>query len=108
MQGYLRGHGTYVEEGTDGGPPKLLACVAGVVERVNKLISVRPIKSRCLLPSVQSLSCRTTFHSRVSPVRPALLQLQARRLFPISAFGIDLETGCHLMGFLAPFARNHI
>ncbi|CAN0030367.1 unnamed protein product [Ectocarpus sp. 8 AP-2014] len=46
VQGYLRGHGTYVEEGTDGGPPKLLACVAGVVERVNKLISVRPIKSR--------------------------------------------------------------
>ncbi|CAN0006465.1 unnamed protein product, partial [Hapterophycus canaliculatus] len=46
VQGYLRGHGTYVEEGTDGGPPRLLACVAGVVERVNKLISVRPIKTR--------------------------------------------------------------
>ncbi len=46
MQGYLRGHGTYVEEGTDGGPPRLVACVAGVVERVNKLISVRPIKTR--------------------------------------------------------------
>ncbi|CAN0412637.1 unnamed protein product [Laminaria digitata] len=44
MQGYLRGHGTYVEEGKNGGPPRLLACVAGVVERVNKLISVRPIK----------------------------------------------------------------
>lgn len=47
VQGYLRGHGTYVEEGTNGGPPRLLACVAGVVERVNKLISVRPIKTRC-------------------------------------------------------------
>lgn len=46
MQGYLRGHGTYVDEGIDGGPPRLIACVAGVVERVNKLISVRPIKSR--------------------------------------------------------------
>lgn len=46
MQGYLRGHGTYVEEGKDGEPPRLVACVAGVVERVNKLISVRPIKSR--------------------------------------------------------------
>lgn len=46
MQGYLRGHGTYVEEGKNEEPPRLLACVAGVVERVNKLISVRPIKSR--------------------------------------------------------------
>lgn len=46
MQGYLRGHGTYVEEGENGQPPRLVACVAGVVERVNKLISVRPIKSR--------------------------------------------------------------
>ncbi|CAM9952959.1 unnamed protein product [Ascophyllum nodosum] len=46
MQGYLRGHGTYVEEGEQGEPPRLVACVAGVVERVNKLISVRPIKSR--------------------------------------------------------------
>ena len=39
--GYLRGHGTYVaEDGT------LVASVAGVVERVNKLISVRPVKAR--------------------------------------------------------------
>ena len=52
MQGYLRGHGTYVEEGKDGGPPRLLACVAGVVERVNKLISVRPIKTRCVFSRV--------------------------------------------------------
>lgn len=35
-----RGHGTYMEE------DKLVASVAGVVERVNKLISVRPLKSR--------------------------------------------------------------
>eukprot|EP00742_Colponemidia_sp_Colp-10_P003578 GILJ01003810.1.p1 GENE.GILJ01003810.1~~GILJ01003810.1.p1 ORF type:complete len:315 (-),score=39.81 GILJ01003810.1:59-958(-) len=38
--GYMRGHGTYEENG------KLLASVAGIVERVNKLISVRPLKSR--------------------------------------------------------------
>lgn len=36
-----RGHGTYAVDG------KLLASVAGVVERVNKLIYVRPLKSRC-------------------------------------------------------------
>ncbi|OQR78555.1 exosome complex component RRP4-like [Tropilaelaps mercedesae] len=39
--GYMRGHGTYVEE--DNG---LLSAVAGVVEKVNKLITVRPLKTR--------------------------------------------------------------
>ena len=38
----LRGHGTYVDE-RDG---TLRACVCGVVERVNKLITVRPLRSR--------------------------------------------------------------
>ncbi|GFG38861.1 hypothetical protein Cfor_02168 [Coptotermes formosanus] len=36
----IRGHGTYMEEDA------LTASVAGVVEQVNKLISVRPIKNR--------------------------------------------------------------
>lgn len=39
--GFLRGHGTLVRhDGT------LIATVAGVVERVNKLVSVRPLRSR--------------------------------------------------------------
>eukprot|EP00729_Bicosta_minor_P009618 gene9618-17642_t len=38
--GFMRGHGTYLLEG------KLLASVAGVVEKVNKLISVRPLRTR--------------------------------------------------------------
>ncbi|OQR90014.1 exosome complex exonuclease RRP4 [Thraustotheca clavata] len=38
--GFLRGHGTYVENG------ELLASVAGVVEKVNQLVSVRPLVSR--------------------------------------------------------------
>jgi len=38
--GFMRGHGTFV----DGG--KLLASVAGVVEKVNKLICVQPLQSR--------------------------------------------------------------
>uniref|UniRef100_A0A6M2DFS3 Exosome complex component RRP4 n=1 Tax=Xenopsylla cheopis TaxID=163159 RepID=A0A6M2DFS3_XENCH len=38
--GYMRGHGTYSEN------DYLKASVAGVVEQVNKLISVRPLKSR--------------------------------------------------------------
>jgi exosome complex component RRP4 len=38
--GFLRGHGTFVQDA------QLLATISGVVERVNKLISVRPLKSR--------------------------------------------------------------
>lgn len=38
-EGFLRGHGTYVAHG------KLIASVAGVVQRVNKLVSVVPLKS---------------------------------------------------------------
>lgn len=37
---FLRGHGTYMEDDI------LKASVAGVVEQVNKLIFVRPLKSR--------------------------------------------------------------
>lgn len=39
--GYLRGHGTLVRH--DG---VLIATVAGIVERVNKLVSVRPLRAR--------------------------------------------------------------
>ncbi|KAH8370594.1 hypothetical protein KR093_004271 [Drosophila rubida] len=38
--GFMRGHGTFVEE------ENIVASVAGVIEKVNKLISVRPLKSR--------------------------------------------------------------
>ncbi|KAK3088066.1 hypothetical protein FSP39_014208 [Pinctada imbricata] len=38
--GFMRGHGTYMED------DKLYASVAGVVERVNKLICVKPLKTR--------------------------------------------------------------
>ncbi|CAH1785692.1 unnamed protein product [Owenia fusiformis] len=40
--GFMRGHGTFMEEG--GG--NLKASVAGMVDRVNKLISVKPLKTR--------------------------------------------------------------
>ena len=36
----MRGHGTYMQQ------DDLFASVAGVVERVNKLISVTPVKTR--------------------------------------------------------------
>ncbi|CAH1277428.1 EXOSC2 [Branchiostoma lanceolatum] len=38
--GYMRGHGTYMDD------DKLKASLAGVVERVNKLICVQPLKTR--------------------------------------------------------------
>ena len=39
-QGYMHVHGTYIDQDV------LLASVAGIVERVNKLISVTPVKAR--------------------------------------------------------------
>ncbi len=45
--GYLRGHGSYtVEEDSEAGGNILIASVAGRIERVNKLVSVRPLQSR--------------------------------------------------------------
>lgn len=38
--GFMRGHGTYAQNGS------LYASIAGVVERVNKLVSVRPLRAR--------------------------------------------------------------
>ena len=43
-QGYLRGHGSYISETSDG--PVLVSSVAGRIERVNKLIAVSPIRTR--------------------------------------------------------------
>ena len=37
---FFRGHGTYLNDN------KLYASIAGVVERVNKLISVRPLRTK--------------------------------------------------------------
>lgn len=38
--GYMRGHGTYLHD------KKLVSSVAGVIDRVNKLLSVRPLRTR--------------------------------------------------------------
>lgn len=44
--GFLRGHGSYLQDSTDTEGPQLVASIAGEIERVNKLISVRPVKAR--------------------------------------------------------------
>lgn len=41
--GFLRGHGTYVDEAVD---QRLITSVCGVVERVNKLVCARPMRGR--------------------------------------------------------------
>lgn len=42
--GYLRGHGTYVS--MSDGSPVLIASVAGDIQRIDKLVSVKPIAAR--------------------------------------------------------------
>ena len=44
--GYLRGHGSYIVSSSDNSDTQLVSSVAGEIERVNKLISVRPVKQR--------------------------------------------------------------
>lgn len=50
-----RGHGTYLVEG------ELRASVAGVVEMVNKLIYVQPMKSRCSIDFISESVVSTLF-----------------------------------------------
>ena len=40
LMGGIRGHGTYVEE------EQVVSSVTGTIQRVNKLISVKPLNSR--------------------------------------------------------------
>lgn len=59
-QGFLRGHGTYFEQqrgGDQGGKEEehLVSSLAGVIERVNKLVSVHPPSSRCERASADML-----------------------------------------------------
>jgi hypothetical protein len=49
--GFLRGHGTQVVNG------ELLATVCGIVERVNKLVSVRPLRAKYLSLSLSVYIC---------------------------------------------------
>jgi exosome complex component RRP4 len=57
--GYLRGHGSYSDELDSG--IGLFSAVAGKIERINKLITVKPIRSR-LLNII--FSCFTLFTSK--------------------------------------------
>lgn len=44
--GFLRGHGTQVVHDSDERRDKLVATLCGVVQRVDRLVYVRPLKSR--------------------------------------------------------------
>ncbi|KAH8033322.1 hypothetical protein HPB51_010238 [Rhipicephalus microplus] len=52
--GFMRGHGTYIDN------EQLLSSVAGAVEKVNKLITVRPLKTR----RAEGEGVATWFHRR--------------------------------------------
>lgn len=43
---HVRGHGTYVQD------ENILASVAGTLERVNKLVSVKPLRTKCVFLSL--------------------------------------------------------
>lgn len=45
-QGNLQGRGTYLREDPMEDSPQLVASVAGTIERVNKLLTVKPAQSR--------------------------------------------------------------
>lgn len=42
---FLRGHGSFILDNSEG--YQLLSCVAGQIERIDKLITVKAVKSRC-------------------------------------------------------------
>ena len=80
--GFLRGHGTR----TSSCGEKLIATTAGVVERVNKLVSVRPLKSRyvpetgdVVLGRVRTISGKR-WKLDVNARQEAVLQLSAVHL----------------------------
>jgi exosome complex component RRP4 len=43
---WMRGHGTYLVEDKETGGTSIVATVAGTVQKVNKLLSVKPLRSR--------------------------------------------------------------
>lgn len=50
-QGYLRGHGCYIKDGSnddndEGVTTELVSALAGSIERISKLITVKSVKSR--------------------------------------------------------------
>ena len=111
--GFLRGHGTFIvthnpnqEEADDehGGAaamqtddaadgPALVSCATGSVERVNKLISVRPVKGR-YTPEVGDLVV-----GRIVEVgsKRWKVELGARQLGVLSLSSVNLPSGAQRM-----------
>lgn len=82
-EGYLRGHGTYVENG------KLYSCLCGYVEKVNKLISVLPLRSRYVGEIGDVVIGRVT----VVGVKRWLVDIQARKDATLLLSSINLPGG---------------
>lgn len=52
QSGFMRGHGTHLDD------QRVISSVAGVVERINKLVSVRPLKARYTAEIGDVVVCR--------------------------------------------------
>ncbi|GAB1518448.1 Exosome complex component rrp4 [Rhizoctonia solani] len=72
-QAFMRGHGTFVED------EQVIASVAGTVERVNKLVSVKPVKSR-YTPEVGDLVQNKRWKVDVNSRQDGLLMLSSVNL----------------------------
>ncbi|KAF8705468.1 Exosome complex exonuclease RRP4 N-terminal region, partial [Rhizoctonia solani] len=72
-QAFMRGHGTFVED------EQVIASVAGTIERVNKLVSVKPVKSR-YTPEVGDLVQNKRWKVDVNSRQDGLLMLSSVNL----------------------------
>lgn len=96
---YLSGHGTYVKN------DEIKASVAGVMEKVNKLISIRPLKSRYVgeigdvvvarVTEVQQKRWKVNTNSRLD----SILFLAAVNLPGGNSYYKDCIEFCHLINF---------
>ncbi len=82
-QGYLRGHGTYIEG------EELIACVAGQMERVNKLISVKPLKSRFIGEMGDLVVGRITYVERYDYINSLFIYFTTHSLTYPLAYSVN-------------------
>lgn len=78
MQNVKSGHGTYVENET------VLANVAGTIERVNKLVSVRPLRSKYVTDICPLLEPGLNPYVSVDRYRPEVGDLVVGRITEVS------------------------
>ncbi len=89
QDGFLRGHGTQMVDG------KLVATLCGVVERVNKLVYVRPLKSRYTAEQGDVVIGRVTEVSTSVATHVCVLQRRTREALAFGDWGMGRGMGRH-------------